>query len=157
TWPMIVLRSPKGWTGPAEVDGLPVEGTWRSHQVPITDVRTNPDHLRLLEDWLRSYSPHELFDEDGRLVPELAELPPQGERRMSAIPQANGGVLLRDLSLPDFRAYAFDMKRPGVDSAESTRVLGVFLRDVIARNPDNFRLFGPDETASNRLADVFAV
>ena len=157
TWPMIVLRSPKGWTGPAEVDGLPVEGTWRSHQVPMTDVRTNADHLRLLEDWLRSYAPHELFDEDGRLMRELAELPPRGDKRMSALPQANGGVLLRDLSLPDFRDYAFDVKQPGADSAESTRVLGAFLRDVIEQNPDNFRLFGPDETASNRLADVFAV
>jgi xylulose-5-phosphate/fructose-6-phosphate phosphoketolase len=156
-WPMIVLRSPKGWTGPAEVDGLPVEGTWRSHQVPMTDVRSNADHLRLLEDWLRSYAPEELFDEQGRLVRELAELPPQGDKRMSALPQANGGVLLRDLSLPDFRDYAFDVKQPGVDSAESTRVLGRFLRDVIAQNPDNFRLFGPDETASNRLADVFSV
>jgi xylulose-5-phosphate/fructose-6-phosphate phosphoketolase len=157
TWPMIVLRSPKGWTGPAEVDGLPVEGTWRSHQVPMTDVRSNADHLRVLEDWLRSYAPDELFDDDGRLMHELAELPPRGAKRMSALPQANGGVLLRDLSLPDFREYALDVKHPGVDSAESTRVLGGFLRDVIARNPDNFRLFGPDETASNRLADVFAV
>jgi xylulose-5-phosphate/fructose-6-phosphate phosphoketolase len=157
TWPMIVLRSPKGWTGPATVDGLPVEGTWRSHQVPMTDVRSNADHLRLLEDWLRSYAPEELFDEDGRLLRELAGLPPRGEKRMSALPQANGGVLLRDLSLPDFRDYALDVKHPGVDTAESTRVLGGFLRDVIARNPDNFRLFGPDETASNRLADVFAV
>jgi xylulose-5-phosphate/fructose-6-phosphate phosphoketolase len=156
-WPMIVLRSPKGWTGPAEVDGLPVEGTWRSHQVPMTDVRANPDHLRLLEEWMRSYRPDELFDETGRLLPELAELPPRGEKRMSALPQANGGVVLRDLLLPDFRAYAFDLERPGVDTAESTRVLGAFLRDVIARNRDNFRLFGPDETASNRLADVFAV
>jgi xylulose-5-phosphate/fructose-6-phosphate phosphoketolase len=157
TWPMIVLRSPKGWTGPAEVDGLPVEGTWRSHQVPMTDVRANRNHLRLLEDWLRSYRPEELFDDGGRLLRELAELPPDGDKRMSALPQANGGVLLRDLSLPDFREYAFDVNQPGVDSAESTRVLGGFLRDVIARNPDNFRLFGPDETASNRLADVFAV
>jgi xylulose-5-phosphate/fructose-6-phosphate phosphoketolase len=155
-WPMIVLRSPKGWTGPREVDGLPVEGTWRSHQVPMTDVRTNADHLRLLDDWLRSYRPDELFDEDGRLVSELAAWSPRGEKRMSAIPQANGGLLLRDLSLPDFRDYALDVKQPGVDTAESTRVLGSFLRDLIARNPDNFRLFGPDETASNRLGDVFA-
>jgi xylulose-5-phosphate/fructose-6-phosphate phosphoketolase len=157
TWPMIVLRSPKGWTGPAEVDGLPVEGTWRSHQVPMTDVRTNREHLQLLDDWLRSYRPGELFDESGRLVPELADLPPRGHKRMSALPQANGGVVMRDLSLPDFRDYGLDVKQPGVDSAESTRVLGGFLRDVIARNMDNFRLFGPDETASNRLADVFAV
>jgi xylulose-5-phosphate/fructose-6-phosphate phosphoketolase len=156
-WPMIVLRSPKGWTGPREVDGLPMEGTWRSHQVPMTDVRTNPDHLRLLEEWLRSYGPDELFDEAGRLVAELAELPPRDGKRMSAIPQANGGLLLRDLSLPDFRDYALDVQRPGAETAEATRVLGGFLRDVIAGNPDNFRLLGPDETASNRLSDVFAV
>jgi xylulose-5-phosphate/fructose-6-phosphate phosphoketolase len=157
TWPMIVLRSPKGWTGPATVDGLPVEGTWRSHQVPMTDVRTNPDHLRVLEDWLRSYRPQELFDAQGRLLPALTKLAPKGERRMSALPHANGGLLLRDLDLPDFRDYAFEVKDPGADTAESTRVLGTFLRDVIARNPENFRLFGPDETASNRLGDVFAV
>jgi len=156
TWPMIVLRSPKGWTGPAEVDGLPVEGTWRSHQVPVTDVRSNPDHVRVLEDWMRSYRPDELFDENGRLLPELAALAPGGDRRMSAIPHANGGLLLRDLALPDFRDYALEVKHPGVDTAESTRVLGTLLRDVIARNPDNFRLFGPDETASNRLGDVFS-
>jgi xylulose-5-phosphate/fructose-6-phosphate phosphoketolase len=156
-WPMIVLRSPKGWTGPAEVDGLPMEGTWRSHQVPITDVRSNPDHLRLLDDWLRSYGPDDLFDDEGRLVSELAELAPEGERRMSALPHANGGLLLRDLALPDFRGYGLDVQQPGTETAESTRVLGVFLRDVIAGNPDNFRLFGPDETASNRLGDVFAV
>jgi xylulose-5-phosphate/fructose-6-phosphate phosphoketolase len=156
-WPMIVLRSPKGWTGPAEVDGLPVEGTWRSHQVPITDVRANPDHLRLLEDWLRSYRPEELFDEQGKLDSALTALAPEGERRMSANPHANGGLLLRDLALPDFRDYAVDVEKPGSEFVESTRVLGAFLRDVIPRNPDNFRLFGPDETASNRLADVFAV
>jgi xylulose-5-phosphate/fructose-6-phosphate phosphoketolase len=157
SWPMIVLRSPKGWTGPAEVDGLPVEGTWRSHQVPMTDVRTNPEHLRVLEDWLKSYAPHELFDEEGRLLPGLAELAPEGEHRMGAVPQANGGLLLRDLVLPDFRDYGLAVEHPGRDVAESTRVLGAFLRDVIPRNPDNFRLFGPDETASNRLGDVFAV
>jgi xylulose-5-phosphate/fructose-6-phosphate phosphoketolase len=157
TWPMIVLRSPKGWTGPREVDGLPTEGTWRSHQVPITDVRSNPEHLRLLEDWLRSYRPDELFDEAGRFLPELAELAPEGDRRMGALPEANGGLVLRDLVLPDFRDYGLGVERPGRDFAESTRVLGRFLRDVIARNPDNFRLFGPDETASNRLGDVFAV
>jgi xylulose-5-phosphate/fructose-6-phosphate phosphoketolase len=156
-WPMIVLRSPKGWTGPAKVDGVPVEGTWRSHQVPMTDVRSNPEHLRLLEDWLRSYRPEELFDEEGKLVSELAALAPEGDLRMSAIPHANGGLLLRDLALPDFREYALEVEKPAVEFAESTRVLGEFLRDVIARNPDNFRLFGPDETASNRLADVFAV
>ncbi len=156
-WPMLVLRTPKGWTGPKEVDGLPVEGTWRSHQVPVTDVRGNPDHLRLLEEWLRSYRPEELFDEQGRLAPELAELPPKGERRMSANPHANGGELLRDLVLPDFRAYAVEVAEPGTTFSEATRVLGGFLRDVIARNATTFRLFGPDETASNRLADVFAV
>jgi xylulose-5-phosphate/fructose-6-phosphate phosphoketolase len=156
TWPMIVLRSPKGWTGPADVDGVPVEDTWRSHQVPMTDVRANADHLRVLEDWLRSYGPDELFDERGRIVPALRELAPRGERRMSATPHANGGLLLRDLSLPDFRDYALAVSEPGVDSAESTRALGAFLRDVIAANPDNFLLFGPDETASNRLGEVFA-
>jgi xylulose-5-phosphate/fructose-6-phosphate phosphoketolase len=155
-WPMIVLRTPKGWTGPKEVDGLPVEGTWRSHQVPIADVRENAEHLRQLEEWLRSYRPEELFDERGVPVRELLELPPQGERRMSANPRANGGSLLRDLVLPDFRDYAVEVKQPGVGLSEATRVLGGFLRDVVARNRDNFRLFGPDETASNRLADVFA-
>jgi xylulose-5-phosphate/fructose-6-phosphate phosphoketolase len=156
TWPMIVLRTPKGWTGPAEVDGAPVEGTWRSHQVPMTDVRGNPDHLRVLEDWLRSYAPDELFGADGRLRPELTDVAPQGERRMSANPHANGGSLLRDLRLPDFREYALDVRAPGVEVAESTRVLGAFVRDVISENADNFLLFGPDETASNRLGDVFS-
>jgi xylulose-5-phosphate/fructose-6-phosphate phosphoketolase len=154
-WPMIVLRTPKGWTGPAKVDGLPVEGTWRAHQVPIADVRGNPEHLRQLEEWLRSYRPEELFDEHGALVEELTHLAPAGDRRMSANPHANGGLLLRDLDLPDFREYAVDVPAPGKTSSEATRVLGVFLRDVIARNRDNFRLFGPDETASNRLGAVF--
>ena len=157
TWPMIVLRSPKGWTGPREVDGLPMEGTWRSHQVPVTDVRTNPAHLQLLEEWLRSYRPENLFDDDGRLRPDLSATAPTGVRRMSANPHANGGLLLRDLVLPDFRDYAFDVGKPGAELAESTRVLGTFLRDVISRNRDNFLLFGPDETASNRLGDVFSV
>jgi xylulose-5-phosphate/fructose-6-phosphate phosphoketolase len=157
SWPMIVLRSPKGWTGPRKVDGLPMEGTWRSHQVPMTDVRTNPDHLQILEDWLRSYAPEELFDDGGRLDPDLGATAPKGERRMSANPHANGGLLLRDLALPDFRHYAFDVDRPGAELVESTRVLGAFLRDVISENPDNFLLFGPDETASNRLNDVFSV
>jgi xylulose-5-phosphate/fructose-6-phosphate phosphoketolase len=156
-WPMIILRTPKGWTGPKEIDGLPVEGTWRSHQVPMTDVRDNPAHLQLLEDWLRSYRPEELFDEGGQLVPELAELPPEGERRMSANLHANGGALLRDLVLPDFRDYAVEVPQPGTTLGEATRVLGAFLRDIVVRNPDNFRLFGPDETASNRLGDVFEV
>jgi xylulose-5-phosphate/fructose-6-phosphate phosphoketolase len=154
-WPMIVLRSPKGWTGPADVDGLPVEGTWRSHQVPMTDVRTNPEHLRLLDEWLRSYRPEELFDLAGRIRPEIRGVAPKGTRRMSANPHANGGLMLRDLALPDFREYAVEVKEPGVTTAESTRVLGSLLRDVIAANPDNFLLFGPDETASNRLGDVF--
>jgi len=154
-WPMIVLRTPKGWTGPKEVDGLPVEGTWRSHQVPMADVRENRDHLRVLDEWLRSYRPEELFDEAGAPIPELLELPPQGERRMSANPNANGGILLRDLRLPDFRDYAVEVDGPGTSTSEATRVLGGFLRDVISGNPGNFRLFGPDETASNRLAAVF--
>ena len=156
-WPMIVLRTPKGWTGPKEVDGKPVEGTWRSHQVPLAEVRENPEHLRQLEEWMRSYQPEELFDDGGRLIRELAELAPEGERRMSANPHANGGKLLRDLVLPDFRDYAVDVPKPATASSEATRVLGAFLRDVVARNPDNFRLFGPDETASNRLGDVFEV
>ena len=156
-WPMLVLRTPKGWTGPREVDGKHTENSWRSHQVPMAAVRDTPAHLRQLEEWLRSYRPDELFDEQGRLVPELAALPPEGERRMSANPHANGGALLRDLVLPDFRDYAVDVAAPGTSTSEATRVLGAFLRDVIARNPDNFRLFGPDETASNRLGDVFSV
>ena len=153
-WPMIVLRTPKGWTGPKVVDGLPVEGTFRSHQVPITDF-DKPGHLRILEEWMRSYRPDELFDPKGRLVPDLAALPPRGERRMSANPHANGGHLLRDLRLPDFRDYAVPVPSPGVKTSEATRVLGAYLRDVIAKNPDNFRLMGPDETVSNRLGAVF--
>jgi xylulose-5-phosphate/fructose-6-phosphate phosphoketolase len=156
-WPMIVLRTPKGWTGPKEVDGLPVEGTWRSHQVPLPAVRNNPEHRKQLEEWLMGYRPRELFDSDGRLLPELAALAPKGERRMSANPHANGGMLLRDLVLPDFRDYAVEVKKPATSSSEATRVLGKFLRDVIAKNSTTFRLFGPDETESNRLADVFAV
>jgi xylulose-5-phosphate/fructose-6-phosphate phosphoketolase len=156
-WPMIVLRTPKGWTGPKEVDGLPVEGTWRSHQVPLPAVRDNAEHRRQLVEWLKSYRSQELFDCDGRLLPELAALAPKGERRMSANPHTNGGTLLRDLVLPDFRDYAVEVKKPAVSSSEATRVLGKFLRDVIAKNSTTFRLFGPDETASNRLADVFAV
>jgi xylulose-5-phosphate/fructose-6-phosphate phosphoketolase len=155
-WPMIVLRTPKGWTGPKEVDGKPVENSWRSHQVPIVDPRQNADHLRLLEEWMRSYRPEELFTDDGAPLPELLELPPDGERRMSANPNANGGSLLRDLRLPDFRDYAVEVTEPGTTFSEATRVLGGFLRDVISRNPANFRLFGPDETASNRLGDVLA-
>ncbi len=156
-WPMIVLRTPKGWTCPKEVDGLQIEGTWRSHQVPVSAARENPEHLRILEEWMRSYRPEELFDEEGRLFPELAALAPRGEHRMSANPHSNGGVLLRELDLPDFREYAVAVEKPATTSSEATRVLGGFLRDVIARNGENFRLLGPDETASNRLDDVFAV
>jgi xylulose-5-phosphate/fructose-6-phosphate phosphoketolase len=156
-WPVIVLRTPKGWTGPKYVDGLPVEGTFRAHQVPIAAARTNPDHLRQLEEWMRSYRPQDLFDPDGALVPDLARLAPRDYRRMSASPHANGGLLLRDLNLPDFRDYAVAVERPGASQAEGTRVLGTWLRDVIAANPETFRLFGPDETASNRLQDVFEV
>jgi xylulose-5-phosphate/fructose-6-phosphate phosphoketolase len=156
-WPMIVLRTPKGWTGPREVDGVQVEGTWRSHQVPVLAAREDSGHRKILEQWLRSYRPEELFDEEGRLRPDLRALAPEGERRMSANPHANGGTLLQELALPDFRDYAVDVPKPGTTFSEATRVLGTFLRDVIARNPDNFRLFGPDETASNRLGDVFAV
>jgi xylulose-5-phosphate/fructose-6-phosphate phosphoketolase len=156
-WPMIVLRTPKGWTGPREVDGVQVEGTWRSHQVPVSGAREDADHRDVLERWLRSYRPEELFDANGRLLEELRQLAPVGERRMSANPHANGGVLLQELSLPDFRAYAVDVPKPGASFSEATRVLGGFLRDVVDRNRTNFRLFGPDETASNRLGDVFDV
>jgi xylulose-5-phosphate/fructose-6-phosphate phosphoketolase len=156
-WPALVLRTPKGWTGPKEVDGKPVEGTWRSHQVPVGAAREDGAHREILEEWLRSYRPEELFDENGTLVPELAGLAPSRERRMSANPHANGGELLRELVLPDFRAYAVEVDAPGKTELEATRALGTFLRDVIARNPATFRLFGPDETASNRLGDVFAV
>jgi xylulose-5-phosphate/fructose-6-phosphate phosphoketolase len=158
-WPMIVLRSPKGWTGPAEVDGLAVEGTWRSHQVPLSGVRNNPEHLKALEAWMRSYRPEELFDGDGRLRPDLAALAPAGSRRMGANLHANGGALLRDLDLPDFREYAVQVEKPGVTSTEPTRVLGSLLRDVMTLNAKarNFRLFGPDETESNRLGAVYEV
>ncbi len=152
-WPMIILRTPKGWTGPHEVDGAQVEGTWRSHQVPLTAARDTPEHLRILEQWLKSYRPDELFDEDGALVPELRALAPEGDRRMGANPHAVG--VLRDLRLPDFRDYAVDVAKPGTTASEATRVLGGYLRDVIELNPDSFRIFGPDETASNRLDAVF--
>jgi xylulose-5-phosphate/fructose-6-phosphate phosphoketolase len=154
-WPMIALRTPKGWTGPAVVDGLPVEGTFRAHQVPLAGLAERPDHLRELEDWMRSYRPDELFDETGALRDELADLAPEGDRRMGANPHANGGLLTRPLELPDFTTFAVDVPHSGVTTAEATRVLGAFLRDVIARNPSNFRLMGPDETASNRLGAVF--
>jgi xylulose-5-phosphate/fructose-6-phosphate phosphoketolase len=154
-WPMIVLRTPKGWTCPKTVDGLPVEGTFRAHQVPVADVRENPEHLQILVDWLRSYRPEELFDADGRLVEPLQGLAPAGTRRMSANPHANGGLLLVDLELPDFRRYAVELDEPARRLAEPTRVLGDFLRDVITANPTSFRLVGPDETLSNRLSAVF--
>jgi xylulose-5-phosphate/fructose-6-phosphate phosphoketolase len=155
-WPMIVLRSPKGWTGPAEVDGLRTEGSWRSHQVPFSDPRRNPEHLALLEQWLRSYRPQELFDDDGAPVALVRALSPSGRRRMSANPHANGGELMRDLQMPDFRDYAVRVERPGTGSVEATRALGAFLRDVMERNRDqrNFRVFAPDENNSNRLGAV---
>jgi xylulose-5-phosphate/fructose-6-phosphate phosphoketolase len=156
-WPMIVLRTPKGWTGPKTVDGKPVEGTWRAHQVPVADLKEKPEHVKILEDWMRSYRPEELFDQSGKLVPELAELPPVGNRRMSANPHANGGLLMRDLVMPDFREYAVEVASPGTEVGESTRVLGKFLRDVMKLNSvsKNFRVFGPDETASNRLEALY--
>ncbi|MDH4985082.1 phosphoketolase family protein [Aminobacter anthyllidis] len=158
-WPMIVLSTPKGWTGPKEVDGLKTEGSWRSHQVPLANLAGNPDHLRVLEDWLRSYRPEDLFDETGKLAPELGALAPLGARRMGANPHANGGLLLRDLKLPDFRDYAVEVPAPGSVNAEATRVTGEFLRDVMKLNLEdgNFRVFGPDETASNRLSALFEV
>jgi xylulose-5-phosphate/fructose-6-phosphate phosphoketolase len=158
-WPMIVLRSPKGWTGPKEVDGLPAEGSYRSHQVPLSKLAENPEHLAQLETWMQSYRPDELFDGDGALRQELADLAPRGSKRMGANPHANGGALTRDLELPDFRGYAVDVPSPAHTSSEATRVLGGFLRDVMALNEahQNFRLFGPDETASNRLSAVFEV
>jgi xylulose-5-phosphate/fructose-6-phosphate phosphoketolase len=159
TWPMVILRSPKGWTGPKIVDGKPVEGTWRAHQVPVADLQSKPEHLKILEEWMKSYRPEELFDEKGKLIPELAELAPKGDRRMGANPHANGGLLLRDLVMPDFRNYAVSVSKPGTQNAEATRVLGGFLRDVMKLNADsnNFRVFGPDETASNRLEALYEV
>ena len=158
-WPMIVLRTPKGWTGHKEVDGKKTEGSWRSHQVPLADMAGKKEHVKLLEDWMKSYKPEELFGENGEFKPDLAELAPQGDRRMGANPHANGGVLLKDLRMPDFRGYAVDVPKPGVVSAEATRVLGHFLRDVMKLNDEqrNFRVFGPDETASNRLGALFEV
>ena len=158
-WPVIVLRTPKGWTGPAEVGGLPVEGTFRAHQVPLSNVRSDPEQLAMLEEWMRSYGPDELFDEEGRLIPEIAALAPEGERRMGASPHANGGRVLEDLDLPDFRDYALEVEKPATEHHESTRKLGELLRDTFARNArqQNFRLFCPDEVNSNRLGAVFEV
>ncbi len=151
-YPMIVLRSPKGWTGPKTVDGLPTENSFRSHQVPLAELATNPEHLRMLEDWLRSYKPEELFDENGRLIADLAELAPTGTRRMGANPHANGGELLKDLKMPNFYDYAVEVAKPGTVEAEATRVMGAFLRDVMQMNSDskNFRVMSPDENNSNR-------
>ncbi|HQZ96277.1 MAG TPA: phosphoketolase family protein [Pyrinomonadaceae bacterium] len=156
-WPMIVLRSRKGWTGPKFVDGLPTENSFRSHQVPLAELATKPEHLRMLEEWMLSYKPEELFDDEGKLVPELADLAPKGERRMGANPHANGGRLLKDLKMPDFRNYAVDVPKPGTIKAEATRVTGHFLSDIVKSNAakQNFRVMGPDETASNRLGDIF--
>ncbi len=156
-WPLLVLRTPKGWTGPHVVDGVPIEGTFRAHQVPLAEVRENPEHLKMLEAWMRGYRPETLFDSSGKLVPELAALAPSGDRRMGANPNANGGMLLRDLAMPDFCDYAVDVAQPGAVRAEATRVLGTFLRDVMKRNPTRFRVMGPDETASNRLSALFDV
>ena len=158
-WPAIVLRTPKGWTGPKEIDGVPIEGTFRAHQVPVADVKVNPDHLHLLEQWMRSYQPEDLFDEQGRLMPELSALAPQGDRRMGASPHANGGKLLVELDLPDFTEYAIAVKKPATERHESTRQLGKLLRDMFTKNATqgNFRLFCPDETNSNRLGNVFEV
>jgi xylulose-5-phosphate/fructose-6-phosphate phosphoketolase len=158
-WPMIILRSPKGWTGPKVVDGEPVEGTFRAHQVPVTDFVTKPAHLQILEQWMKSYQPEELFDKSGRLIPELAELAPSGERRMGANPHANGGLLLKELKMPDFSDYAVKVSKPGIVQAEGTRLQGQFIRDMLQLNADarNFRVFSPDETASNRWNAVFEV
>ncbi|MGB7291172.1 MAG: phosphoketolase family protein [Thermodesulfobacteriota bacterium] len=156
-WPMIILRTPKGWTGPKTVDGKKTEDFWRSHQVPLAEMAKKPSHVKLLEKWMKSYKPKELFDENGRLIPELAELAPTGDRRMGANPNANGGILLKDLKMPDFRDYAIKIPKPGQGFAEATRVMGEFLRDVMKLNNEsrNFRVMGPDETASNRLTALF--
>jgi len=158
-WPMIILKTPKGWTGPKEVSGQKTEGSWRSHQVPFSEMAQKPENIKLLEKWMKGYKPEKLFDKNGTLLSELAELAPKGQHRMGANPHANGGLLLKDLKLPDFREYAVDVSNPGNVTAESTRVLGKFLRDIMSLNSKtkNFRIFGPDETASNRLADVFEV
>ena len=156
-WPMIILRTPKGWTGPKEVDGHKVEGFWRAHQVPMGGMHSNPQHRELLAEWMKSYKPEELFDAEGKLIAELKELAPKGDRRMGANPVANGGLLRKDLIMPDFRDYAVDIPQPGTVEVENTRVMGNFLRDVMAKNMTNFRVFGPDETASNRLSPIYEV
>ena len=156
-WPMIILRTPKGWTGPEEVDGHKVEGYWRAHQVPMGGMHSNPEHVQLLEEWMKSYKPEELFDENGALIPELKELAPVGIKRMGANPAANGGLLRKKLKMPDFCDYAVVMDKPATVEVENTRILGKFLRDVMKNNMTNFRVFGPDETASNRLADIYEV
>jgi len=156
-WPMIILRSPKGWTAPDSIDGHKVEGFWRSHQVPMADMHTNEAHLRLLEDWLRSYRPEELFNADGTLIPELQDLDPDGNLRMGSNPITNGGLIRKDLKMPDFRDYAVDIQRPGAIEADNTRPLGAFIRDIMRNNPTNFRMMGPDETASNRLTAAYEV
>jgi len=156
-WPMIILRTPKGWTGPTEVDGHKVEGYWRSHQVPLSGLHGNPAHMKQLESWLRSYKPEELFDDEGRLIPELKELTPTGHRRMSANPHGKGGLLRKSLRMPNFRTYAIKVDKPGCESAENTRPLGEFLRDIMRQNMKNFRVFSPDENSSNRLQAVYEV
>ena len=156
-WPLVILRTPKGWTAPKELDGHKLEGYWRAHQIPIPDVAENPAHLKILEDWMRRYKPEELFDANGKLVPELKEMAPVGRRRMSANPHANGGLLRKPLRLPDFRNYATPITRPGASQTSPTYILGEFLRDVMRDNIDKFRVFGPDETASNRLEAIYAI
>jgi xylulose-5-phosphate/fructose-6-phosphate phosphoketolase len=154
---MFILRSPKGWTAPFDIDGHRLEGFWRAHQVPMGDVRDNPAHLKVLEHWLRTYEPERLFDGSGRLIPEIRSLPPTGPRRISANPAANGGLVRKPLDIPDFRGYAVEVRRSGTSEAEPTKVLGNLLRDTLRLNPTNFRVFGPDETVSNRLTPMFEV
>jgi len=156
-WPMIILRSPKGWTGPETVDGHKVEGFWRAHQVPLGNVRANPEHLAQLEDWLRSYHPEKLFDETGKLIPRLKALAPKGKRRISANPNANGGSVRKELNIPNFRNYALGLSKPASLYAENTRPLGVMLGDIIQNNPTNFRVFSPDENSSNKLHDIYKI
>jgi xylulose-5-phosphate/fructose-6-phosphate phosphoketolase len=154
-WPMIILRSPKGWTGPKEINGHKIEGSWRAHQVPVLDPQSNPEHLRVVEEWMRGYHPEQLFDAKGSLRPELRALAPLGQRRMSANPHANGGKLRKPLELPDFREYATGAPPPGSAESSPTEVLGRFLRDVMRRNMSTFRVMSPDENASNRLQDIY--